>query len=201
MKTLGVTGGIGSGKSYVCDLFARKGIPIYDSDSRTKELYKTDMNLLSSLVESFGKEILCKESKNGKLELDKNKFAELIFRDNNQMEKVKQIVYPIVMKDFRDWRDSQKDTIPFVIMESALILENEIVKKEIDKVLTVFAPLEIRIERIIKRDGGTLEQINRRLSAQWGDIQRMSFSDFVVLSGDENNVIGQVDNVYNRMKY
>ena len=185
MKVLGVTGGIGSGKSYICKKFAEMGIPVYDSDSRTKELYNKSPKLLSSLVSLLGPSIVKKEGES--LVLNKEAMASKIFADKALMEKVKEIVYPAVMQNFRRWKGAQKriaeergKKVPFVILESAVILENAIVKKDTDFVLAVQAPKELRAERVMKRDNISRTVVFERMVSQWTDEQRAAHSDFIL---------------------
>ena len=185
MKVLGVTGGIGSGKSYICKKFAEMGIPVYDSDSRTKELYNKSPKLLSSLVSLLGPSIVKKEGES--LVLNKEAMASKIFADKALMEKVKEIVYPAVMQNFRRWKGAQKriaeergKKVPFVILESAVILENAIVKKDTDFVLAVQAPKELRAERVMKRDNISRKVVFERMASQWTDEKRAAHSDFIL---------------------
>lgn len=198
MITLGVTGGIGSGKSYVCKLFAAKGIPIYDSDSRTKQMYRSNDNLKLSLVEIFGKDILI--SKGGETWIDTKQIANKIFTNNLLMNKVKDVVYPIVMQDFRSWRDKHiKSGAKFVILESAVLVENEIVMKDVDKVLSILAPIELRIERVVKRDNVSREEVLKRINSQWTDHQRLPYSDYIIQSGNDLQVQSSVNDIYNEL--
>ena len=172
-KVLGITGGIGSGKSYVCGVFRSLGCKVYDSDSRTKELYDENPQILAGLKDILGKSIL----KNGKL--DKKAMASIIFRDRSLLEKVKEFVYPFVMEDFLRWKRWKRGTVVF---ESAVILENEYVRSFMDKTLVVTAPLGERIRRVIARDGSTEEEVRARLASQCPDSQRISKADFVLES-------------------
>ena len=172
-KVLGITGGIGSGKSYVCGVFRSLGCKVYDSDSRTKELYDENPQILAGLKDILGKSIL----KNGKL--DKKAMASIIFRDRSLLEKVKEFVYPFVMEDFLRWKRWKRGTVVF---ESAVILENEYVRSFMDKTLVVIAPLGERIRRVIARDGSTENEVRARLASQCPDSERISKADFVLES-------------------
>jgi dephospho-CoA kinase len=172
-KVLGITGGIGSGKSYVCGVFRSLGCKVYDSDSRTKELYDENPQILAGLKNILGKGIL----KNGRL--DKKAMASIIFRDRSLLEKVKEFVYPFVIEDFLRWKRWKRGTVVF---ESAVILENEYVRSFMDKTLVVTAPLGERIRRVIARDGSTEEEVRARLASQCPDSQRISKADFVLES-------------------
>lgn len=159
MLTVIVTGGIGSGKSAVCALLAQRGIPVYDSDSRVKELYACRRSLVPQLEKALGSPLRQADGT-----LDKARLASLIFSDESARETLESIVYPILSKDFLRWRSRQK--APFVVLESAIILSKPVFDGLADAVVLVDAPEELRIQRVMSRDGATREDILRRLSAQ-----------------------------------
>lgn len=155
MLTVIVTGGIGSGKSAVCALLAKRGIPVYDSDSRTKALYDSVPGL--------------KERIEAELGVPFSSLAKIIFSNSEAREKLEAIVYPLVRADFEAWRDAQD--APFVVLESAIILSKPIFDGLADAVVAVTAPEEIRLERLIAR-GLTQEDASRRISAQTLDLSK-----------------------------
>lgn len=159
MLTVIVTGGIGSGKSAVCALLAQRGIPVYNSDSRVKELYACRRSLVPQLEKALGSPLRQADGT-----LDKARLASLIFSDESARETLESIVYPILLKDFLRWRSRQK--APFVVLESAIILSKPVFDGLADAVVLVDAPEELRIQRVMARDGATREDILRRLSAQ-----------------------------------
>lgn len=189
-KVLGITGGIGSGKSYVCGVFRSLGCKVYDSDSRTKELYDEKPEILSGLVKILGKGILRK----GKL--DRKAMAAIIFGDRNLLEKVKEFVYPFVMEDFRLWKRWKRGT---VIFESAVILENGYVRSFMDKTLVVTAPLKERIRRVKERDGSSEEQIRARLASQVSDKERLRLADFTLESVQGKDIEAQARRILEQM--
>lgn len=230
MITLACTGGIGSGKSYICKIFSAMGIPVYDSDSRTKALYDEDPQLRSALADLLGRDILmggggeavagaraC-DSANAVpgARINRRAMAAKIFGNPSLMKKVKELVYPAVIKDFTKWKSQFEDAAhdaadiatggqsdsnvasapPFVIFESAIILENPDVLAITDKILTISSPLNVRIERVKVRDGGTDEEIKARLNNQWTDEQREARADFVIVSDNKTALLPQVENVY-----
>ena len=195
-KTLGITGGIGSGKSYISAFFESEGVPVYNSDSRTKELYSENKRLLAGLKKILGSDI----ENAGKP--DFKVMASKIFNDEEVMEAVREYVYPFVMRDFAKWKRvqiekaaSEKRSLAAVGFESAVILESEYVKGFIDKVLLVTAPLPVRIERVVKRDNCSREAALERISNQWSDEQRRPLSDFEIVSVDGNNISKQVKKI------
>lgn len=156
MLTIIVTGGIGSGKSAVCALLARRGIPVYDSDSRTKALYDSVPGL--------------KEKIEAELGIPFSGLAKLIFSNSEAREKLEAIVYPLVRADFEAWRDAQKDA-PLVVLESAIILSKPIFDGIADGVVAVTAPDDVRMERLISR-GLTEEDARHRMASQSIDLSR-----------------------------
>ena len=159
MRTILVTGGIGSGKSAVCALLRERGIPVYDCDARTKELYARRPSLVAKLEKVLGAPL-----KQADGSLDKARLAGIIFSDASAREKLEAVVYPLVLQDCRRWISRQK--APFVVVESALILTKPLFDGLYDAAVLVQAPEEIRLARVMARDGATREEVLRRLSAQ-----------------------------------
>lgn len=194
MRTLAVTGGIGSGKSYVVQIFAALGIPVYDADSRTKDLYDSDEALLSSLKALMGDRLV----RDGVL--DRRYMADRIFSDMDMLDKVEALVFPAVVRDFYKWRLLQPSRAPFVILESAVYLEKPSLAGMADTVLTVTCPIEMRIARVMDRSGLTREEVQARINNQWPDSMRVRHSDFVIVSDFRHTLLPQVCNVYEKMK-
>ena len=199
--TLGCTGGIGSGKSYVSRIFEKLGYPVYFSDDRAKMLYDTDPLLLKQLVELLGGDILS----DGKL--DRKVMAGKIFGDTSLLRKVEALVHPAVLRDFEKWKEDvctqmeSEDKLPaFVIFESAILLETPLVKGCADKVLHVKAPYELRIERVMKRDAATREQVEARIAKQWSDGQRDAMSDFIIFADSKRALLPQIAKVIEGME-
>ena len=156
MLTVFVTGLIGSGKSAVCALLEQKGIPVYDSDSRTKGLYSSVPGLKERIERELGVPFYG--------------LAKLIFNSPEAREKLEAIVYPLVRKDFEAWRDAQADA-PYVVLESAVIMSKPVFAGLADAVVAVTASDEIRLSRIIRR-GATLEDARARMAAQSLDLSK-----------------------------
>lgn len=175
MKTLAVTGGIGSGKSAVCAFFARRGVPVYDSDSRTKALYDEDPSLVAAIESGLGVSL---GDSSG--QLDRRRLASIVFSDRDKLSCLESIVHPRVLADFVRWRSSRQEAmkngefvwrqeagdVPFVIIESAIILEKQIFRDTVDKVLLVDAPSETRLRRTVARDNVSEASVGQRMSSQ-----------------------------------
>lgn len=160
IPVLVITGGIGAGKSYVSRIFERKGIPVYDSDSRTKALYDTDEALLASLCSIIGSDIVNEGV------LDKALMASRIFSDKSLLEEVESVVFPSVIRDFMSWKSAFDGKVPFVIMESAIFLMKPILAPVADKVLYVDAPLDVRVSRVMARDSVSADAVRTRIANQ-----------------------------------
>lgn len=198
MKTLAVTGGIGSGKSYIVRMFAALGVPVYDADSRTKELYVSDQGLLAGLKSVLGDDLV----RDGVL--DRQYMASLIFSDKSLLKKVEELVFPRVINDFRKWKLSMEATPHegigrFVIMESAIYLEKPSLSGTADRVLTVTCPVDVRVRRVMERSAMSREQVLERIANQCSDGFRISMSDFTIVSDFTHPLLPQVWNVFKQM--
>lgn len=198
--TLGCTGGIGSGKSFVSRIFAKLGYPVYFSDERAKMLYDTDTLLLEQIVDLLGEDVL----ENGKI--NRAAMAGKIFGNGELLRKVESLVHPAVLRDFEKWKGEvcreaalQGNTPSFVIFESAILLESPLVRGCADKVLHIKAPYELRIERVMERDRATREQIEARIARQWSDAQRDVLSDFVIFADSKRALLPQISEVIDKM--
>ena len=201
VRTLGCTGGIGSGKSYISRIFEQLGFPVYFSDDRAKLLYDTDELLLSHMVELLGEDIIS----DGKL--DRGAVASRIFGNRELLKRVEALVHPAVLRDFENWKkdvctllSQQGKCVEFVIFESAILLESPLVKGCADKILTVVAPYELRIERVMKRDGVSRKQVEERIARQWSDEQRIAMSDFIIFADSRRALLPQIADVIDKMK-
>ena len=187
MRTVIVTGGIGSGKSAVCALLRERGIPVYDSDTRVKELYACRRSLVPRLEKALGCPLRQADGS-----LDKARLARLIFSDPAARETLESMVYPILLKDFQRWRSRQKT--PFVVLESAVILSKPVFDGLADAVVLVDAPEELRIRRVMERDGLSREAVQRRLSAQ--DLPREKADVILPNDGSPEELAAAAEHVF-----
>jgi dephospho-CoA kinase len=167
MYKVGITGGIGSGKSTLCELLARYGIPVYDSDSRAKALMSESQELRLALCEAFGVECYLGE------ELNRPYLSQRVFGDATALQRLNSIVHPAVRADFRAWAECQSSE--YVILESAILFEAGF-ENEVDTIVAVLAPLQERIQRAMSRDNVSQEGILRRISHQMSDDELMQRS-------------------------
>lgn len=186
---LALTGGMGSGKSYVSAVFEAAGFPVYDADSRTKALYIKNKDLQKDLCRLLGEDILCEGG------LDFKLMAARIFAGPDLLEATEALVFPRVMEDFSAWWKRWAEAVPapaFVVMESAIILQKPCFKPLIDRVLTVSSPQELRIERVMNRSGLSREEALARIQKQWDDRRREEASDFVIVSDSQRALLPQI---------
>ncbi|HKM31269.1 MAG: dephospho-CoA kinase [Bacteroidales bacterium] len=190
MIILGITGGIGSGKSYVTRIFGALGIPYYDSDNRTKQLYLEQPKLKKELSALLGESIFTNEG------LDTQRMAKLIFSNRELLKKVNFLVHPYVVRDFLQWAKPLQ--APYVIFESAILLEMD-PPFHTTRVLTVSASREIRLRRAAGRDAVHRQSVLDRMDKQWTDVQREAGADFVIESNDRRALLPRVLEVHQTM--
>ena len=190
MRCLTLTGGIGSGKSYVSHIFAALGVSVYEADGKTKSLYEKDLTLQSAIIELLGRDIY----QDGVL--SKEAMATKIFSDKNLLMKINDLVHPAVIRDFTHWKAQQKG--PYVILESAIILETPFASVA-DRTATVSTPMEVRIARLRHRDPEAAKDAQRRIEKQWSDPMRESRADFIIHSDGKTPLIPQVLAIHHTM--
>jgi dephospho-CoA kinase len=180
---IGLTGGIGSGKSVVAKVFATLGIPVFNADEEAKRIMQTSTEIKTKLIEQFGTDIYNAHG------LDKEKLASIVFNDSFQLQLLNAIVHPVTIQAAKDW--AVKQTSPYVIKEAALIFESGAADGLL-KVIGVTAPLSIRIHRVMQRDGITKDQVDARMRNQISDTIKMRLCDYVIENNNQQMVIPQV---------
>lgn len=191
-KIIGITGGIGAGKTTVAELIKKNGFPVYHSDIRAKELMNESSQLKAQLVELLGKQILDDHGN-----LIYSFIGELVFVDDEKLKKLESLIHPLVLKDFENWLSHQTSNLVF--KEAAILFESGSYK-QCDAVILVTAPLDKRIERLQKRGGLTLEQIQMRLNKQWSDEKKKPLADFFIHNnGDLKQLESEVNNLIKQL--
>jgi dephospho-CoA kinase len=180
---VGITGGIGSGKSIVSHIFELLGVSVYNSDIRSKELLNKDPELISKLIEQFGEEIYTSSG------IDRKHFASLIFNDKKLLEISNNIIHPFVRKDFENWVDAQSS--PYVIKESAILFETGIYK-QLNKIILVTAPEKIRIKRVQEREQISKDVVLERINNQWEESKKIPLADFVIFNDETQMLLPQI---------
>ncbi|MGA9638294.1 dephospho-CoA kinase [Flavobacterium sp.] len=190
-KTIGLTGGIGSGKTTIASYFQSKGIPIYIADDEARKIMQSSV-VIQAIKENFGETVFDKGI------LIRQALAEIVFNDASKLEQLNAIIHPAVKEHFKEWLTEKKD-FPYVIYEAAILFESGSYKN-FDIIISIVAPLELRIERVMKRDKTSREHILKRIDAQWTDQQRISKSDFVIENSDLEKAKLKTDEILKILK-
>ena len=191
MLKVGITGGIGSGKSTVCKVFDTLSIPVFNADDAAKELMNEDEALKKNIQSTFGNEIY----KEGKL--DRARLAQIVFNDKTKLEMLNSFVHPATLKYFSEWINQYTDK-PYILHEAAILFEAGVANR-MDKVITVSAPEKLRIERIMKRDNVTEEAVRARMKNQWSEEERNKRADYIIYNDESQLVIPQVMKIHEEL--
>ena len=189
MIRVGLTGGIGSGKSVVAKVFETLGIPVYYADDAAKKLMNTNEELKAGIIKNFGEESYINR------ELNRKYIASIVFNDKEKLELLNSLTHPATIRDAEDWITNQKSS--YIIKEAALLFESG-ANKNLDCVIGVYAPQPLRIKRVITRDGVSEEEIMKRINRQMDEEEKMKLCDFVIINNDEQLVIPQVMELHHK---
>lgn len=181
---VGITGGIGSGKSTVCEVFRLLGVPVFKADKEAKDLMNSDIEVIEQLIRLFGKDIYTSNKT-----LDRKKLAGIIFNDDIQLNQINQIVHPAVKQDFEKWLKKQDSS--YIIHEAAILFESGFYKM-MDFTLLITAPEVMRIERVIQRDGIDTNKITERMEKQWPDSEKRKLASFELVNDNKNLIVPQI---------
>lgn len=187
MKVIGLTGGIGSGKSTIARVFETLGVPVFDADREALALYDDDQLLLTEVKERFGNEVL---DVNGRL--NRSVLASIVFNDVGALQQLNAMVHPRVAKKFDAWKKMQRTSV--VIREAAILFESGSAE-DCDAVIVVTAPEELRIARVQKRNGCSEEEVRARMKRQWSEEQLIERADAVIVNDDKHLVLPQLTRV------
>lgn len=187
---LGITGGIGSGKTSVCRVFNVLGIPCFSADYEAREIMDSDIGVINMINSIAGHDMY----KNGSL--DRSELAKLIFNDEDLLRKVNNTVHPVVLEHFKRWEKFQD--AEYVILEAAILFESG-ASEIVERILTVIAPLEERIDRVIKRNNLTRDQVMDRIKNQSSDEEKISKSHYVIDNSDNVMIIPAIIKIHEEM--
>tara|TARA_B100001057_G_scaffold188535_1_gene189346 strand:+ start:3793 stop:4374 length:582 start_codon:yes stop_codon:yes gene_type:complete len=188
MFKLGLTGGIGSGKTTVAKIFKQLGVPVYFSDDRAKDLMINNKFLRESLISFFGDNVII----NGYL--NRSYIASKVFSNPKELIKLNALVHPFVQKDFDVWSASQASS--YVLKEAAILFETG-TDKLLDKVVLVESPEDLKVSRIMFRDGMTEEEVYKRMIKQWSDRQKRINADYIIQNDEKCSLIYQILKLHN----
>ena len=193
MIKVGLTGGIGSGKSTVSKILISKGFSVYNSDNRAKWLMNNNDNLKSNIISIFGNKAYIKGSLNRKC------LSAKVFNDSLKLKALNNLVHPLVAIDFKNWLLHQKSK-DFVFKEAAILIESG-AHKEMDKIIVVSCPESIRLERVLKRDGNSPGLVKKRMQNQLSETEKINHADFVVKNnGSKSDLVLKVEFVISELK-
>ena len=181
---IGLTGGIGAGKTTVAQVFKTLGIPVFNADEVAKQLMQTSPIIKAQLIKTFGDKVYAATG-----ELDKTYLAGLVFKDAYQLELLNAIVHPVTIQAAKDWAATQ--TTPYVIKEAALLFESA-AAEGLTAVIGVAAPINLRIQRVMKRDACTKIEVEQRMRHQISDAIKLKLCDWVIENNDQDLMIPQV---------
>ncbi|RDI04421.1 dephospho-CoA kinase [Flavobacterium sp. AG291] len=190
-KVIGLTGGIGSGKTTIANLFKLHGIPLYIADDEAKAILYTD-EVIKEVRKAFGDSIMTDGLP------DRAKLSSVVFKEPEKLQMLNEIIHPKVKKHFKDWLDKQNDS-PFIIREAAILFESGSYK-DCDKIILVTAPVDLRIERVMKRDGVSREKVLERINSQWSDDKKAVLSDFIIENTNLDKAKEEVDRILKILK-
>ena len=186
-KVIGLTGGIGSGKTTVSKMFEALGVPVYNSDSEAKKIMLLPETIVL-LKSNFGNDFFENDI------LNRKKLADLVFKNPEKLNELNAVVHPFVKKDFIVWL-KKNENVKFVIKESAILFESK-TNINCDKIITVIAPLYLRMQRIVERDNMVFHEIVKRINNQLSDEKKVEKSDFVIENTDLEMTKNQVLEIY-----
>jgi len=189
VKRVGVTGGIGSGKSFVCSVFEHLGVPVYHADSKAKELMNRSPQLRESLTALLGKEVYLEG------ELNRSYLAHILFRDPAMREKINGLIHPAAFRDFQLWVQKHQGK-HYVIQEAAIIFESG-ADRLLDRVINVYAPVRERIQRLMRRDNLEPEEIRKRIHSQITEKERRQRADYTLVNDGKRMLLPQIVRIHN----
>jgi len=186
MLKIGITGGIGSGKTTVCKIFEVLGIPVFYADPEAKNIMVKDELLIAGIKETFGEESYFSDGT-----LNNKHIAGIVFNDEAELKKLNALVHPAVFRGFDAWEKQIPASTPYTLKEAALLFESGSYKM-CDINILVTAPLEVKINRVMQRDGISAEQVKARMDKQLSDEEKVKLADYSIINDEKSSIIEQV---------
>ncbi|HEY0298479.1 MAG TPA: dephospho-CoA kinase [Arachidicoccus sp.] len=183
MLRIGITGGIGSGKSTVSRIFHMLDIPVFDADAVAKDIMNEDKDVQKQLIQNFGKDVFTNRTLNRKY------LSDIVFNNEGKLKTLNAIVHPATIRAASNWM--KKQTAPYAMKEAALLFEANTVN-DLDAVIGVFAPVEMRISRVMQRNNVSREQVLERMNKQMNEEEKMALCDYVVYNDEQQLLISQI---------
>ena len=187
MLKIGITGGIGSGKTTICKIFEVLGIPVFYADGVARGLMTRDARLVKGIKDTFGQDIYFADGS-----LNNKHIAAIVFSDAVELDKLNALVHPAVFRAFDSWLEQVPPNIPYVLKEAALLFESGSYKM-CDRNILVIAPEALKLERVTKRDNVTAAQVRARMDKQFTDEQKIQMADHLIYNNEQSSLIAQVN--------
>ncbi|WP_443946380.1 dephospho-CoA kinase [Pedobacter sp. AW1-32] len=192
MYKVGITGGIGSGKTTICKVFEVLGIPVFYADAEAKNVMVDDETLIAGIKAEFGTESYFYDGK-----LNNKHIAGIVFNDEAKLAKLNALVHPAVFRAFDFWEAQIIEDVPYTLKEAALLFESGSYKM-CDTTILVTAPLEVKLKRVMQRDQVTAEQVQARITKQWSDEEKVKLANHFVLNDEAHSIIAQVMDLHHK---
>jgi dephospho-CoA kinase len=196
---VGLTGGIGSGKSTVARVFQAFGVPRFDADKAAHQIYLNNATVRNAVIDRFGESVAIKNSKEESVDINRKALGKLAFNEDGGLEFLNKLVHPAVREAFRVWLNELPSTTTYVLRESAILFESG-GNKVCDVVLTISTEEEERLDRVLKRDGGDDKSSRRtimgKFNAQLSEQKRLELSDYVIYNNDGDRILPQVEKLH-----
>ena len=190
MLKIGITGGIGSGKTTICRIFETLGIPVFYADTVAKQIMVTDEILIEGVKKAFGIESYSKDGL-----LNNKHIAGIVFHNAKELARLNELVHPAVFRAFDEWVKEIPQSVPYVLKEAALLFESGSYKM-CDQNLLVIAPEEVKIQRVMQRDGVTAELVKARMDKQMSDEEKIKKADHIIYNNETDSLIIQVTRLH-----
>ena len=191
MLKIGITGGIGSGKSLVSKILRSMNFPVFDSDEEAKRILRQNPTVRKQLIQLFGKAVYTKE------ELNRPILANIIFNDEVALMKINALIHPLVRHDFNEFAKNQKSNLIF--NEAAILFESN-GHEQLNKTILISAPKDLRIKRVMERDNCSKQDVLIRMNKQWTDEQKRKLADFEIVNDEKSPLIEQVEEVLSQIE-
>lgn len=191
MLKVGITGGIGSGKTTVCRIFETLGISVYYADEQAKYLMNQDIILKKQIIKNFGEESYLLG------ELNRTYLAKIVFNNDEKLHLLNNLVHPRVQRDVENWMSAHQSE-KYVLKEAALLIESKSYL-HLDKMIVVHAAEKIRLERVMQRDTATAEEVKKRMSKQMDADEKLKFADYIINNDAEHSLIHQVMDIHQQL--
>jgi len=191
MLKIGLTGNIGSGKTWVCKVFEALGVPVYFADLEARKILNSQ-NVIQDIIETFGKDVALNNN-----EINRKVLAAIVFNNKAELDKLNQLIHPKLREDFLEWSNRYK-THPYVMQEAAILFENGF-HTLMDKSITISAPQEIRLKRVMERDQAKKEEVLARMRNQWSDKKKEKAADYIIYNDGQQMVLPQILNIHQNL--